>query len=217
MDSNVTSNREALKNELNGRMIFDDSTVLTRLGVHQLSPEFVSACVGALEADGAVTEARNTLTSLVDSASKISVNDLEAKQEYKEEDSKVVKVKSRKRERAMYGPMVRHTFDHILRSSLIDMKNSRQFCSGRSRTFHGQRSRKNRFDDGATTILKQCSRRATAGRSPRSAPTSYSGIMSHNALKPRRFGISKALMQNLKRLSTRVHTVVSTLSALDQS
>ncbi|KAF7976490.1 hypothetical protein HWV62_6279 [Athelia sp. TMB] len=105
LNSNVSSNREALKDELNGRMTFDDSTVLTRLGIDQLSPEFVSACVEALEADGAVTEARITLTSLVRGASKISVKDLEAEEEDKEAGSKVVKVKSRKRERAMYGPM----------------------------------------------------------------------------------------------------------------
>lgn len=48
----VTSNHEALKDELNGHMIFDHSTVLTKHCANPRAPEFVSASgVEALEAD----------------------------------------------------------------------------------------------------------------------------------------------------------------------
>ncbi|KAF7976750.1 hypothetical protein HWV62_5734 [Athelia sp. TMB] len=106
MFSNVTTNRAALKDELRGRMQYGDSTVFTRLGTDKLSTEFVDACVEALKADGEVTAARDTLNSLLAGIKGLSADELEAEKEVKVEDSGTsVNVKSRKREKAMYGPM----------------------------------------------------------------------------------------------------------------
>ncbi|KAF7966351.1 hypothetical protein HWV62_38947 [Athelia sp. TMB] len=101
----VTTNRAALKSELNGNMRFDDSTVLPGLGAEKLSMEFDIAYVGALKADCEVAVPRKTLTSLSAKTKGLSVDELEAEKEVKlESPGTSVEVKSHKQEKAMYGP-----------------------------------------------------------------------------------------------------------------
>lgn len=101
----VTTNRAALKSELNGNMRFDDSTVLTGLSTEKLSMEFDIAYVGALKADCEVAVARKILTSLSVKTKGLSVDRLEAEKGVKLESSGAsVEVRSHKQEKAMYGP-----------------------------------------------------------------------------------------------------------------
>lgn len=84
LTTHITSNRQALKEELAGNIVFDDHSVFRRLGIEELSVGLVSACVTAMESDPAVQNARQHLEEDVADAENMTT--MELREEEEEED-----------------------------------------------------------------------------------------------------------------------------------
>ena len=51
VDSKVGTSRSAVKDELNGKIVYDDNNVFRRLRIDDVDNDFVAACVGSFEQD----------------------------------------------------------------------------------------------------------------------------------------------------------------------
>jgi hypothetical protein len=67
-DSDARSSRIALRDELVGKLVFDDDRVFKRLALDRLSPEFVEKCAYAFETDQDLLNARRELEKVVAAA-----------------------------------------------------------------------------------------------------------------------------------------------------
>ncbi|KAF7986652.1 hypothetical protein HWV62_26484 [Athelia sp. TMB] len=112
--SNLETNRAAIKEELTGRMFFNDNSVFHRLGIDELSADLVDACTASIGADPEFQNARKELGILSAQASKKSVQALDEerlKQDEEGDDEGTEKGNSSdparptKREQEMYGPL----------------------------------------------------------------------------------------------------------------
>jgi hypothetical protein len=102
-DSDARSSRIALKDELVGKLVFDDPRVFKRLALDRVS-QFVANC---FTTDQDLLDARHKLDKITAAAIGRSVEELEA--DDKVHDSfGIRKVKKKVEERKMYKPLVRY-------------------------------------------------------------------------------------------------------------
>jgi hypothetical protein len=80
-DSGARSSRIALKDELVGKLVFDDPRVFKRLALNRVSPQFVAECAQALTTDQDLLDARRELDKITAVATGKLVEDLEAEDE----------------------------------------------------------------------------------------------------------------------------------------
>jgi hypothetical protein len=67
-DSDARSSRIALKDELVGKLVFDDPRVFKRLAVDRISPQFVANCVQAFTTNQDLVDARRELDKITAAA-----------------------------------------------------------------------------------------------------------------------------------------------------
>ena len=104
----VSTDRAAIKDELAGRMVFDNDSVFLRLGIHKLSADLADACTASMKADPEFQKAREELERLLAHASRKSGQALDDETFMQDEEggSSSNPTKPTKRERAMYGLLV---------------------------------------------------------------------------------------------------------------
>ncbi|KAF8579186.1 hypothetical protein K439DRAFT_413543 [Ramaria rubella] len=59
------SSHEAIKTELDGKLIFDDERVFRRLGIDCIQNTFIDACLASLNNDGGIQRSKQLLDSLL--------------------------------------------------------------------------------------------------------------------------------------------------------
>jgi hypothetical protein len=106
-DSDARSSRIALKDELVGKLVFDDPRVFNCLALDRVSPQFVAKCAQALKTDQDLLDARRELDKITAAAIGKPVEDLEADDEV-DDSWGIRKVKKKVEEKKMYKPLVRY-------------------------------------------------------------------------------------------------------------
>ncbi|KAH9942889.1 hypothetical protein B0H21DRAFT_823829 [Amylocystis lapponica] len=118
--SSLTSSRNTIKAKLDGKLSFNDHCVFHRLGTDIVPDALVDACAISLAENSETSKARNTLTELLENASKKSERQLEAELDPESGDPADArdpgseKKKSKSREKAMYHPL--HTIFSFIES-----------------------------------------------------------------------------------------------------
>lgn len=116
-ESGVRSSRLAIKDELAGKLVFDDPRVFNRLGVNQIPTQMIENCSLAFQNDPNLTAARQELEAIVTSAVAKPIEVLEAEDDVHDSYG-TTKVKKKVEEKKMYSPLV--SFDMMaLREMLI--------------------------------------------------------------------------------------------------
>jgi len=108
VESHVGSNRDAIKADLLGKVVYDDPAVFKRLRVDQVDNDIVARCLASFKT--AKSGDINTLLELVGNASKKTPDDLEKE----ENEDKAGDTKKEERggnhgsteEKKMYDPLV---------------------------------------------------------------------------------------------------------------
>ena len=111
VESHVGSNRDAIKADLLGKIVYDDPAVFKRLRLDQVDNDFVARCLASFKT--AKRGDLNTLVALVGKASKKTPDDLEKE----ENEDKAADTKKEERsgnhgsaeEKKMYDPLVCNT------------------------------------------------------------------------------------------------------------
>jgi len=106
-DSDARSSRIALKDELVGKLVFDDPGVFKRLALDRVSPQFVASCAQAFTTDQDLLDARRELDNITAAAIGKPVEELEADDEVPD-SSGIRKVEKKAEEKKMYKPLVRY-------------------------------------------------------------------------------------------------------------
>jgi hypothetical protein len=103
-DSDARSSRIALRDELVGKLVFDDDRVFKRLALDRLSPEFVKKCAHAFETDQDLLDAKLELEKVVAAAIGKPIEELEADEDI--QDSFGIRKVKKVEEKKMYKPLV---------------------------------------------------------------------------------------------------------------
>jgi hypothetical protein len=106
-DSDARSSRIALKDELVGKLVFDDPRVFKRLALDRVSPQLVAHCAQAFTTDQDLLDARRELDKITAAAIGRPVEELEADDEVHDSFG-IKKVKKKVEEKKMYKPLVRY-------------------------------------------------------------------------------------------------------------
>jgi len=104
-DSDARSSCIALRDELVGKLVFDDDRVFKRLALDRLSPEFVEKCAHAFETDQDLLDAKRDLEKVVAAAIGKPIEELEADEDIQDSFG-IRKVKKKVEEKKMYKPLV---------------------------------------------------------------------------------------------------------------
>jgi hypothetical protein len=80
-DSDARSSRIALKDELVGKLVFDDARVFKRLALGHISSQFVASCAQAFATDQDLLDARLELDKITAAAIGKPIEELEADDE----------------------------------------------------------------------------------------------------------------------------------------
>jgi hypothetical protein len=104
-DSDARSSRIALKDELVGKLVFDDPRVFKRLALDRVSSQFVADCAQAITTDLHLFEARRELEKLIAAAVGKPIDELEGYDEIHDSFG-MRKVKKKVEEKKMYKPLV---------------------------------------------------------------------------------------------------------------
>ena len=104
-DSDARSSRIALRDELVGKLVFDDDRVFKRLALDRLSPEFVEKCAHAFETDQDLLDAKRELEKVVAAAIGKPIEELEADEDIQDSFG-IRKVKKKVEAKKMYKPLV---------------------------------------------------------------------------------------------------------------
>ncbi|KAF8804954.1 hypothetical protein BYT27DRAFT_7258710 [Phlegmacium glaucopus] len=108
-ESNVYSSRNAIKDDLENKIAYNDATVFKRLRVDQVDDNFVSTCAASFKANN--TGDISILKELVEQASQKTLDDLEAEEIWDKANDKNKEEKSGNHgsaeEKKMYAPLVR--------------------------------------------------------------------------------------------------------------
>ena len=105
-DSDARSSRIALKDEIVGKLVFDDPGVFKRLALDRISPQFVAQCAQSFTTDQDLLNARRELDKITVAAIGKPVEELEADDEVHDSFG-ISKVKKKVEEKKMYKPLVR--------------------------------------------------------------------------------------------------------------
>lgn len=108
-DSDARSSRIALKDELVGKLVFDDPRVFKHLDLDRISSQFVATCAQAFTTDQDLLDARHELEKITAAAIGRPVEELEADDEVHDSFG-IRKVKKKVEGEKMYKPLVR--YDH---------------------------------------------------------------------------------------------------------
>ena len=106
-DSDARSSRIALKDELAGKLVFDDPGVFKRLALERVSPQFVANCVQSFTTNQNLLDARRELDKITAAAIGKPVEELEADDDVHDFFG-IRKVKKKVEEKKMYKPLVRY-------------------------------------------------------------------------------------------------------------
>ncbi|KAF8804950.1 hypothetical protein BYT27DRAFT_7169707 [Phlegmacium glaucopus] len=107
-ESNVYSSRNAIKDDLENKIAYNDATVFKRLRVDQVDDNFVSTCAASIQAN--YTEDISILKELVKQASQKTHDDLEAEEVWDKANDKNKEQSGNHgsvEEKKMYAPLVR--------------------------------------------------------------------------------------------------------------
>jgi hypothetical protein len=106
-DSDARYSRIALKDELVGKLVFDDPRVFKRLYLDRVSSQFVAKCARAFTTDQDLLGARRELDKITAAAIGRPIEELEADDEIHDSFG-TRKVKKKVEEKKMYKPLVRY-------------------------------------------------------------------------------------------------------------
>ena len=106
-DSDARSSRIALKDELVGKLVFDDPRVFKRLALDRISPQFVASCAQVFTTDQNLLDSRRELEKITAAAKGRPVEELEADDEVHDSFG-IPKVKKKVGGKKMYKPLVRY-------------------------------------------------------------------------------------------------------------
>jgi len=111
VESHVGSDRDAIKADLLGKIVYDDPAVFKRLRVDQVDNDFVARCLASFKT--AKSGDIKTLVVLVEKASKKTSDDLEKEENEDAARDTTKEVRSGNHgsaeEKKMYGPLVCNT------------------------------------------------------------------------------------------------------------
>jgi hypothetical protein len=105
-ESGARSSRLAIKDELAGKLVFDDPRVFNRLGINQIPPQLVENCTLSFQTDLNLVAARRELEAIVASAIGKPIEFLEAEDDVHDSYGST-RVKNKVEEKKMYSPLVR--------------------------------------------------------------------------------------------------------------
>ena len=101
--------RSLLKDELAGKLVFDDPGVFKRLALDRVSPHFVTNCAQSFATDQDLLDARRELDKITAAAIGKPVEELEADEEPEADEELYDSPGFRKdEEKRMYKPLVRY-------------------------------------------------------------------------------------------------------------
>jgi hypothetical protein len=105
-DSNARSNCVALKDELSGKLVFDDPRVFKRLALDCVSPQFVDNCAQGLQTDQKLLDARQELQNITAAAIRKQIEVQEAHDELESWEFFGTRIVKKVEEKKMYKPLV---------------------------------------------------------------------------------------------------------------
>jgi hypothetical protein len=124
-ESGARSSRMAIKDELVGKLVFDDPRVFQRLALDRVSPDFVDKCVQALQTDQKLLDAKRELQKITSTAAGKSPEELEEEEDVEDTVGKRT-VKKKVEEKKMYKPLV--CFRSSQLRELLTMIRHRRAC-----------------------------------------------------------------------------------------
>lgn len=107
--SGTRESRSAIKTELSGKLVFNDTTVFDRLGTDSISAVFVARCADSFSSNSKIVAAISELQSLAKAADSKSIEQLE--REVTDEDGS--RKKKKRDEPKMYPHLVDSYSSHI--------------------------------------------------------------------------------------------------------